>query len=136
MLRSEKTFHANSEAQWKRYARRIEGAMQGAITGMLFQHQTLRQGVANIAMVIGEDFIASAIEKPLEKWIAAEGAKLSATISSLTGQATATEAQRTANTTADIAASTASVVRAAGVAGAQGTASFSGAPWPVDMGAP
>jgi phage-related minor tail protein len=132
MLQAEKAFHTNSEKQWKDYAKKVEGAMQGAINGMLFQHQTLRQGVANVAMVMGEEFIQEAVMKPLDKWIAAEAAKIGASL----GTSTSLQAQRAADTAAEVARSVASVTRAAGVAGAQGTASFAGAPWPIDMGAP
>ena len=132
MLASEKEFHANSEKQWQTYAKKVEGAMQGAINGMLFQHQTLRQGIASVALVIGEDFIQSAVMKPLDSWIAAEASKIAASLST----STSLEAQRVANGAADAAASVASVVRASGVAGAQGLASFAAAPWPIDIGAP
>jgi len=132
MLAAEKQYHKNSEKEWKNYAKKVEGAMQGAINGMLFQHQTLRQGVANVAMVMGEEFIQEAVMKPLDKWIAAEAAKVSTSL----GTSTSLQAQRVADSAAEAARSVASVARAVGVAGAQGTASFAGAPWPVDMGAP
>jgi len=132
MLKNEKEFHNNSEKQWDSYAKKVEGAMQGAINGMLFQHQKLRQGIASVAMVIGEDFIQQAVMKPLDAWISAEASKVAASIST----STSLQVQRAANSTADATASAAAVARATGVAGAQGTASFAGAPWPVDMGAP
>jgi phage-related minor tail protein len=132
MTAAEKEFHSNSLKEWQGYAQKVEGAMQGAINGMLFQHQTLRQGVANVALVIGEDFIQKAVMKPLDAWISAEASKVAASLST----STTLQAQRVANGVADAAASTASVMRATGVAGAQGIASFAGAPWPIDMGAP
>jgi len=132
MLKNEKEFHNNSEKQWDGYAKKVEGAMQGAINGMLFQHQKLRQGIASVAMVIGEDFIQQAVMKPLDAWISAEASKVAASIST----STSLQVQRAANSAADATASAAAVARATGVAGAQGTASFAGAPWPVDMGAP
>lgn len=132
MLRYEKEFHNNSQKQWQSYAKKVEGAMQGAINGMLFQHETLRKGVANIALVMGEDFIQQAVMKPLDAWISGEASKIAAAMST----STSLGVQRAANAAADAAASAASVARASGVAGAQGVASFAGAPWPVDMGAP
>lgn len=136
MMRAESEFHSNSEKAWTAYTQRIEGAMQSAINAMIFQHQTMQKELANIGMVIGEDFIQQAVMKPLDAWLSAEATKLAATISTVTGQTTAQETSRATNAAADAAASVASITRAAGVAGAQGVASFSGAPWPVDMGAP
>lgn len=132
LARAEQQFHANSLRGWKEHAKQIEGAMQGAINGMLFQHQTLRQGIASVALVIGEDFIQEAVMKPLDKWIAAEAMKVSASVST----STTLQAQRVADSIAEATQSTASVARAAGVAGANGLASFAAAPWPIDMGAP
>jgi hypothetical protein len=132
LARAEQQFHANSLRGWKEHAKQIEGAMQGAINGMLFQHQTLRQGIASVALVIGEDFIQEAVMKPLDKWIAAEAMKVSASVST----STTLQAQRVADSIAEATQSTASVARAAGVAGANGLASFAAAPWPIDIGAP
>lgn len=132
MTAAEKEFHKNSEKEWQGYARKIEGAMQGAINGMLFQHQTLRQGVANVAMVMGEDFIQKAVMKPLDAWIAGEAEKIAASFFTHTS----VEAQNAASDKIAIKQATASVSRAAGVAGANGVASFAAAPWPVDIGAP
>jgi phage-related minor tail protein len=132
MLTDEKQYMKNSQKEWQNHAKKIEGAMQSAVTAMLFQHQTLRQGVANIAMVIGEDFIQQAVMKPVDKWIEGEAQKIAASFSTQTTMQT----QRAADSAAEAARGAASVVRAAGVAGAMGTASFAGAPWPVDMGAP
>lgn len=126
----------NSEKQWNQYGQQIAGSIKTAFNGMLFQGETLKQGMASVGETMAEDFIQAAIEKPLERWISAEAMKLQATIATLTGQSTATNAQRTADAAADAASSTASVARAAAVAGAQGTASFAAAPWPIDLGAP
>ncbi|MGH8158365.1 MAG: phage tail length tape measure family protein [Rhodanobacter sp.] len=126
----------DSQKQWSKYSNQIAGSFKTALNGMLFNGETLKQGMASIGETIAEDFIQSAIEKPLQKWIAAEATKLQATIGTLTGQAAATNTQRAADASADAVASVASVTRASGVAGAMGTASFAGAPWPVDMGAP
>ena len=110
--------------------------MTGALKGMLFQHQTLKQGVINIAESMASEFIDKAITVPLEKWISAEAEKLAVSIHSATGKTAVENTQRATNAAADAVASAASVLRASGVAGAQGTASFAGAPWPIDMGAP
>lgn len=136
MEKDEQKFFKDSEKNWKQYSQRVVGSMQTAVNAMLFQHQSLRQGVASVAESMAENFIEVAVMKPLEKWITAEGMKLSASLGTLTTQTTAEETQRAANTAADIADKTAGVIRAAGLAGAQGTASFAGAPWPVDIGAP
>jgi phage-related minor tail protein len=132
LAKNEKEYLKNSQKEWSDHAKKIEGAMQGAITGILFQHQTLQKELANIVMVIGEDFIQQAVMKPVDKWIEGEAQKISA---SLTTQATL-QTQRAADSAAEAARGAASVVRASGVAGAMGTASFAGAPWPIDMGAP
>lgn len=136
MQKDEQKFFKDSEKNWKQYSQRIVGSVQTAVNGMLFQHQSLRSGVASIAESMAENFIEVAVMRPLEKWIAAEGMKLSASLGTLTTQTSAEETQRAANTAADIADKTAGVIRAAGLAGAQGTASFAGAPWPIDIGAP
>ena len=84
MLRYEREFHNNSVKQWQSYAKQVEGAMQGAINGMLFQHQTLRQGIANISLVIGEDFIKEAVMKPVDAWISGEATKTAAALAGAT----------------------------------------------------
>lgn len=84
MLRYEREFHNNSVKQWQSYAKQVEGAMQGAINGILFQHQTLRQGIANISLVIGEDFIKEAVMKPLDAWISGEATKTAAALAGAT----------------------------------------------------
>lgn len=136
MQKDEQKFFKDSEKNWKQYSQRIAGAVQNATNSILFQHQSLRSGLASIAESIGETFIEAAVMKPLEKWIAAEGEKLTASLTTMTTQSTAEETQRATNTAADIADKTAGVIRAAGLAGAQGTASFAAAPWPIDIGAP
>lgn len=65
-----------------------------------------------------------------------EASKTSVLLTALATRSAAIATQRVADNIADAATSAASVVRAAGVAGALGTASFAGAPWPIDMGAP
>ncbi|WP_158881451.1 phage tail length tape measure family protein [Rhodanobacter sp. L36] len=136
MAKDEQKFHKNSEKEWSQYAKRISASVGQAITGMIFQHQSLKSAVTSIGQSMAEQFIESAIEKPLEAWIEKEAGMLTATIGTLTGQATATDTQRATDAAAESLATVASITKAAGVAGAQGTASFAGAPWPVDIGAP
>jgi hypothetical protein len=132
MQTNEQQFIKNSEKQWATYAKKIEGSMQSAVTGMIFQHQKLRTSLANIGMVIAEDFIQNVVMKPLNSFIEGEAQK----IAKSTATQTTMQAQQAADSAAESVRSLASVTRAAGVAGAMGTASFAGAPWPVDMGAP
>jgi phage-related minor tail protein len=126
----------NSQRQWLNYGQQIAGSMKTAFNSMIFQGQNWKQALGSVAETAAENFIQIAVEKPMERWIAAEAVKLQTTIATLTGQATATDAQRAADATADATASVAAVTRASGVAGAQGLASFAAAPWPVDLGAP
>lgn len=125
-----------SERRWKQYSQRIAGSVQNAMNSMLFQGQTLKNGLASIAESIAETFIEAVVQKPLAAFIAGEGEKLAAAVG-FGAQKTATEnAQRATNAAADVADKTAAAARAAGLAGAQGVASFAAAPWPIDMGAP
>lgn len=117
LARAEQQFHANSLRGWKEHAKKIEGAMQGAINGMLFQHQTLRQGIASVALVIGEDFIQEAVMKPLNSWIAAEFAKTAATTAGATAR-TAIETTAAATSKAVDAATGKSQITSAAATGA------------------
>ena len=132
----DKQYHANVQREWTQTANHMASSLTGAVRGMLFQGQTLRSGMLNIAEGIGSTMIQVAIEEPLKRWVTAEAEKLSISLNTQTAMSAAEEAQRTANSIAEATANAASVTRAAGVAGAMGTASFAGAPWPVDMGAP
>ena len=136
MARSDKEYHDNVKREWETTAKRVSSEFSGAVRGMLFQGQTLKSGIIGVAESIGSTIISEAIDKPLEKWISGEAEKLSVSLSTQSTMSAAEEAQRTANSIAEATANAASVTRAAGVAGAMGTASFAGAPWPVDMGAP
>jgi hypothetical protein len=91
MTAAEREYHNNSVKEWQGYAKKVEGAMQGAINGMLFQHQTLRQGIANISLVIGEDFIKEAVMKPVDAWISGEATKTAAAIAGATQRAVITD---------------------------------------------
>lgn len=117
LARAEQQFHANSLRSWKEHARKIEGAMQGAINGMLFQHQTLRRALANIALVIGEDFIQQAVIKPLDGWIRGEATKTAATEAGAATRMTI-EATAAATTKATDAATGRSQITSAAATGA------------------
>lgn len=79
MQSAEAQFHAKSESAWQKYSQRIQGAIQGAVNGMIFQHMTLRNAVGQIALTIGETVIDKSVLQPLEKWIWGENAKTAAT---------------------------------------------------------
>jgi hypothetical protein len=132
MLTNEKEFHKNSEKEWNDYAKKVEGSIQSQTNAIIFQHQTLGKALANIGMTIGEDFVQNVVMKPLNKFIEGEAEK----IAKATATQTTMQAQQAANSAAEAARNVASVTRASGVAGAMGTASFAGAPWPIDLGAP
>lgn len=65
-----------------------------------------------------------------------EGAKTAATTIGATARAAAENTARATTTAAQKIAALAQVMTYSGVAGAAGVASFAGAPWPIDMGAP
>lgn len=122
-------------ASWQKYLAPVNRAFQQSINGMIQGTQTFKQGLDNILQSILGSYLNLGIQM-LTDWTSKELAKTTATTTATAARATAEQTQRGVNTAADIAASMASVVRATGVAGAQGTASFAGAPWPIDMGAP
>ena len=126
----------DGERRWKQYSQRIAGEMQNAVNAMLFQHQTLRNSLASVGESIAETFIESVVDRPLQAFIAGEGEKLAAAIGFGASKTSAEAVQHAASTATDVADKTAAVVRASGVAGAQGIASFAAAPWPIDLGAP
>lgn len=136
LAKSDKEYHDNARREWDNTARQMTSTLTGAVRGMLFQGQTLKGGMLSVAESIGSTMISVAIEKPLERWIIAEAEKLHIGIQTQTSLAAAEQSQRIANSVAEATTNAISVTRAAGVAGAQGTASFAGAPWPIDMGAP
>lgn len=142
-LKADQTMSANTdkfikddERKWKSYGQRIAGAFQNATNSMLFQGQTLRQGLASVAESIFETFVEAVVNKPLQAFIAGEGEKLAAAIGFGSQKTAEEETQRAINAAADSADKAAAAARAAGLAGAQGVASFAAAPWPIDMGAP
>ena len=129
MLRYEKEFHNNSTKEWNNYARKIEGAMQGAINGMLFQHQTLRQGVANISLVIGEDFIQQAVMKPLDAWISGEATKTAAALAGATQRQVIESGAAAVSKAADAATGKSQITSAAATAGAKAYQAIVGIPF-------
>lgn len=54
-------FHAKSQSEWQKYSQRIEGSMQSAVNGMIFQHETFRNAAAQVAESIAENFIDNEI---------------------------------------------------------------------------
>lgn len=98
---------------WQERLRPISNAFDQMINGMMQGTQTLGQAMRNMLQNIAASFIQMGIDT-LTNWIANEIAKREAT------QTTAVQ----------------QIANAAGVAGAQGVASFAGAPWPIDIGAP
>lgn len=105
------------QLRWKKLGTSIESSFNSALDGMIFEGKSFGQGMEMIAVGIAKAFLQMG-EDLLENWIETQIAKL------LITKATGTEGA------AD------QITSAAAVAGAQGTASFAGAPWPVDMGAP
>lgn len=126
----------DSKKIWDQYGQQVQGAFKTAINGMLFQGETLKQGIGSVALTMGEDFIAKAIDKPLQEWIAADAAKLAHALATILGISTANETQQAADQAEEATKSAASITRASAVAGANGVASFAAAPWPIDLGAP
>ncbi|WP_108472916.1 phage tail length tape measure family protein [Rhodanobacter thiooxydans] len=129
MTASEKNFHKNSAKEWQSYAKQIEGAMQGAINGMLFQHQTLRQGIANISLVIGEDFIKEAVMKPLDAWISGESAKTAAALAGATQRQVIETGAAEVSKAADAATGRSQITSAAATAGAKAYQAIVGIPF-------
>jgi hypothetical protein len=98
---------------WKNLFDTIQNDFASNISKMLEGTETFAQGIRNLFMQIG-DAVVQTLVKIAVQWLATQ------IENRIAGQTTA-EAQ--------IAAS-------AGEAGAAGVASFAGAPWPVDIGAP
>lgn len=128
MQTNEKEFLANSEKQWNTYAKQIEGAMQSAVTGMLLQHQTLRQGLGNIALVIGEDFIKQAVMKPVDHFIQGEIAKTSAAIAGATQRALVEQTAAKESMAADAATGKSQITSAAATGAAKAYQAIVGIP--------
>lgn len=107
----------DEQQKWKTLGNSIESSFNSAIDGMLFQGKSFGQGMEMIAEGVVKAFLSMG-EKLLEDWIETQIEQL------IIGKTTGAEQATT------------QITSAAAIAGAQGTASFAGAPWPIDMGAP
>jgi hypothetical protein len=108
-------------------ARRVEGVMSGAfsnaIMGMINKTMTFKQAMKSMF-----SSILQGVVQMLAQWAAKQAAHyLILKAMNL--------AHHLANKAVEKAAAASSITTSAARAGAQGTASFAGAPWPVDMGA-
>ena len=95
-----------------------------ALAKTIVEGKSLGNAMKNVAKEMAESFISAATQM-LVKYI-----MLKLGMGAVDKSAAATSA------VAQVASDKIKVVSAAGVAGAQGVASFAGAPWPIDMGAP
>lgn len=129
--------HAALENQkrWHKYLQPAANAMHTSIAGMIQGTQTMSQAAQGVLRSILASYIDTGIQMVTD-WTAREAAKTGILTSSEAARTSIKAANRAADTAQDTAMSVASVIRASGVAGAKGTASFAGAPWPIDMGAP
>jgi hypothetical protein len=110
--------------------------MTGAFTSMIFHQQSAKQAMLSLAEQFASQIIEIEVTKPLAKWIESLFIKQAQKRASDAANAAESATMRATDAAADAASSMASVVRASGRAGAEGTASFAGAPWPIDLGAP
>lgn len=69
---------SKNENTWKEYTQRVQGMVTSQINAMLFQHQTLRNAVANIAESMAETWISNDV-KALFNHQEVEAAKTAAT---------------------------------------------------------
>lgn len=72
-------YHQQAERQWRQYTQRVQGMVSSQVNAMIFQHQTLRNAVANIVESMSENWIAQGI-KQLFAHQAVETGKTAATI--------------------------------------------------------
>lgn len=79
MLANQQQYLANSERQWRQYTLRVQGMVASQINAMLFQHQTLRNAVANILESMTENWITQGI-KQLFSHQQIEAAKTASTV--------------------------------------------------------
>lgn len=98
---------------WEASAKKMETSFNSSILQMLNGTRTFTQTVRSLMQSLASGLINMALQIA-EEWIAKEVMKLIASKTTAAGQ----------------------VQAQAGVAGASGTASFAGAPWPIDLGAP
>lgn len=105
--------------------RSMETSFAGAIAGIITRTMTLRQALSSIWKSIFATFVQEMIAKPLAQWAIR-------VVRELVMHKMLEASKKVINK----ASATAEVAKAAGVAGANGVASFAAAPWPVNMGAP
>ncbi|MBD8873872.1 phage tail length tape measure family protein [Rhodanobacter sp. DHB23] len=127
---------AKTQQAWNQATNQITRSMVQGFDQIIFKSGTTNQTLAQQAEQAAGRIIESMVNQVLEKWIAAEMKKLASSVQTLLGIGTANDTQATTDIATDATKSAAMVANAIGVAGAQGVASFAGAPWPVDMGAP
>jgi phage-related minor tail protein len=136
MLKDQTQYTKAIDQQWKTMSNEISRDMVNSLNQIVFSGQHTQQSFAQISAQIGENLIRVAIEQPLERWIAAEIQKLAASIATSVGVSTATKTQATTDQITNKETTASGIANSIALAGAQGVASFAGAPWPVDMGAP
>jgi hypothetical protein len=95
-----------------------------ALAKTIVEGKSLGNAMKNVAKEMAESFISAATQM-LVKYIMLK-----------LGMGAIDKTTAATNAVAQLAADKVKVVSAAGVAGAQGTASWAGAPWPIDAGAP
>lgn len=110
-IRSQEARESNK--YWLAAQKQMEGGFKSAISSMLKGCTTLAQGIKQMtAAVVGA--VIDMISQIAAEWLVAQIAQLVATKAATGGK----------------------IASYAAEAGAAGTASFAGAPWPIDMGAP
>lgn len=62
MLANQQQYLTNAEQQWKQYTQRVSGMVSSQVSAMLFQHQTLRAAIANIAESMATTWIANEVK--------------------------------------------------------------------------
>jgi len=77
------------EKNWSGYASAIGSSFKGAVTGMLFQGETLKQGMASIGESMVGTFVDKTVDKMVQSWMDAEKLKTAATVSGNTARAAA-----------------------------------------------
>lgn len=130
-LAAEKTQRA-----WDYAASQFTHAMVNGFNQIVFAGNRTHMSLAQMAAQTGAQITESMVDQVLEQWIGAEAKKLASSLQTLIGVGTANATQAATDIATDKAKTAALVVDAVAIAGAKGVASFAGAPWPVDMGAP
>ncbi|MFK2876874.1 phage tail length tape measure family protein [Rhodanobacter hydrolyticus] len=125
-----------SMQSWNDAAKQISNEVTQAFNQIIFRSGHTTQTMAQQAEQAAGRIIESMVDRVLENWLEGEAKKLASSLRTLLGLGTANDTQAATDIATDKAKSAALIADAAAVAGAQGIASFSGAPWPVDMGAP